>query len=117
MTRIFHKLSRSAGVQLAAVALATGLAGVAMAQTPAVAQATTHTAQATTHTAQSWKAAPALTIREVYDRLEAAGYRDMREIEWDHSHYEVKAHDAQGARVKLDVDGSTGAVLRSRNKH
>ncbi|WP_370681708.1 PepSY domain-containing protein [Comamonas sp. GB3 AK4-5] len=109
MTRIFHKFSRSAGVQLAAVALAAGLAGVAMAQTPAV-------AQAAAPTALSWKAEPGLTIRQVYDRLEAAGYRDLREIEWDHSHYEVKARDAQGTWVKLDVDGSTGAVLRSRNK-
>ena len=48
---------------------------------------------------------------------EAAGYRDLREIEWDDYHYDVKGRNAQGARVKLEVDGQTGAVLRSRIKH
>ncbi|MNJ00943.1 hypothetical protein D3C73_1604200 [compost metagenome] len=67
----------------------------------------------TAHAAQ----VPQLTIRDVYDRMEAAGYRDLREVEWSDGRYEVKARNAQGARVKLEVDGNTGAVLRSRIKH
>lgn len=59
-------------------------------------------------------AAPMLTIRDIYDRMEAAGYRDLREIEFDDGRYEVKARNARGERVKLYVNASTGAVERER---
>ena len=58
--------------------------------------------------------APQLTVRDIYDRVEAAGYRDIREIEWDDGHFEVKASNAQGQRVKLDVNATTGAIERTR---
>jgi hypothetical protein len=91
------------------VVLATGSAiamGVAQAQSPTPRQAAVATAPA----------GPQLTIRDVYDRMEAAGYRDMREIEYSRKHkrYEVKGYDAQGVRVKLYVNADTGAVERSR---
>lgn len=57
-----------------------------------------------------------LTIRDIYDRVEAAGYRDIREIEWDDGRYEVKAHNADGERVKLHVDGNTGALEPIRKR-
>lgn len=57
-----------------------------------------------------------LTIRDAYDRVEAAGYRGIREIEWEHDRYEVKASNAQGERVKLYVSGETGAV-EQKQKH
>ncbi len=60
-------------------------------------------------------AAPQLTIRDIYDRMEAAGYRDMREIELDNGRYEVKARNARGERVKLYVNASTGVVERERS--
>jgi outer membrane receptor protein involved in Fe transport len=77
----------------------------AQAQTAAPAQAT-QTAAA--------PAAPQLTIRDIYDRLEAAGYRDIREIEFDDGRYEVKAQNAKGERVKLKVNAATGAVEQER---
>lgn len=98
---------------LAAAALLAGVAASAGAQTAAPAPATAATA---TTSAPAQVAAARLTIREIYDRLEAAGYRDLLEIEWSDGRYEVKGRNAQGARVKLDVDGTTGAVLRERNK-
>ncbi|MNF11414.1 hypothetical protein D3C80_2126270 [compost metagenome] len=56
-----------------------------------------------------------LTIRQVYDKMEAAGYRNISEIERSRKHgYEVKAYDPQGQRVKLYVDPQSGAVTRSR---
>lgn len=89
---------------LVAVAAGAALAaGVALAQTPAPAPAATTTATA-----------PQLTIRDIYDRMEAAGYRDMREIEFSGGRYEVKARNAQGERVKLYVNAATGAVERTR---
>lgn len=87
------------------IAIAAGAAlaaGIAQAQSPTPAAAPTATA------------APQLTIRDIYDRMEAAGYRDMREIEFSKGRYEVKARNAQGERVKLYVNASTGAVERTR---
>ncbi|HCL86650.1 MAG TPA: hypothetical protein DIC45_09175 [Comamonadaceae bacterium] len=71
-------------------------------------------APASTAAAAQAPAATQLTVRDIYDRMEAAGYRDIREIEWDHGRYEVKAANAQGERVKLYVNAGTGAVESSR---
>ncbi len=46
--------------------------------------------------------------------MEAAGYRDIREIEFDDGRYDVKASNAQGERVKLRVNATTGAVEKTR---
>lgn len=92
------------------VLLAAGAAltwSIAQAQAPAPAQAPA---------AATAPAAGQLTVRDVYDRMEAAGYRDIREIEWDHGRYEVKASNAQGARVKLYVNATTGAVESTRTR-
>ncbi|MBD9420058.1 PepSY domain-containing protein [Achromobacter sp. ACM04] len=69
--------------------------------------------------AQPAATAPAnatLTVRQIYDTLTAAGYRNITEIELEHGRYDVKADNAQGQRVKLRVDAQSGAVLRSRIK-
>lgn len=90
------------------IALGTGAAlalGIAHAQAPAPAPAT---ANAT--------AGPQLTIRDIYDRMEAAGYRDIREIEYSSGRYEVEARDAQARRVKLHVNAGTGAIERTRTR-
>ena len=60
--------------------------------------------------------APQLTVRDNYDRVEAAGYRNIREIEHEHGRYEVKAQNAQGAHVKLYVNATSGAVERTRTR-
>lgn len=106
--------------RLAAATLLAGLTAGAIAQTTASTPAPAPTAPAPTAPAAQAATTvpgPQLNIRQVYDRLEAAGYRDLREVEWSDGRYEVKARNAQGERVKLDVDGNTGAVLRSRVKH
>ena len=58
-----------------------------------------------------------LTIPAIYDKLIAAGYSDITEIEREHDGYEVKAIGPDGERVKLDVDPITADVLKSRKKH
>lgn len=100
MTRIQNTL---AALAIGASALVAGTAAHAQAAGPA----TTPAAVA--------PAAPMLTIRQVYDKMEAAGYRNISEIERSSKHgYEVKAYDPQGQRVKLYVDPQSGAVTRSR---
>lgn len=59
---------------------------------------------------------PTLSIRDVCDRLEKAGYREFQEVEWDDGLYKVKATASDGRLVKLYVDGRSGEVLRVRSK-
>ncbi|MPM71252.1 hypothetical protein SDC9_118215 [bioreactor metagenome] len=88
-------------------------AAVAPAHTaPAASAAITSTTSATTSATTS--PASALNIRQIYDRMEAAGYSDIRQIEWDDGRYEVKARNPQGKRVKLYVNGDTGTVERTK---
>ncbi len=95
---------------LAALALGaatlTGAAAYAQTAAPAPAQPA----------AAAPAAAATLTVRQIYDTLTAAGYRNITEIELEHGRYDVKADNAQGQRVKLRVDAQSGAVLRSRIK-
>ena len=91
---------------LAASALSALTLGIAQAQPAPPASAAVQTTS---------PAAPQLTIRDIYERMEAAGYRDMREIEFDDGRYEVKARNARGERVKLYVNASSGAVERERS--
>ena len=58
--------------------------------------------------------ADALSIAEIVARLDAAGYRDIHEIEREHGRYEVEGRDAGGNPVELVVDARTGEVLRSK---
>lgn len=39
-----------------------------------------------------------------------AGYSVVTELEWERGGWQVKASDAQGRRVELRVDATTGAV-------
>ena len=60
-------------------------------------------------------AQPILNIGQIHDKLQAAGYTDIREIELEkRGFYEVKARDAQGQPVKLHVSAANGEVARSR---
>ena len=100
--------STSRRVLIALVATSAIGLGLAQAQVPASAS-----------TAVAATMAPVgadLTIRDIYDRLEAAGYRQIREIEWDDGRYEVKARNAQGERVKLHVNGRSGEVEHLRQR-
>ncbi|OAE50575.1 hypothetical protein A7J71_20805 [Achromobacter insolitus] len=95
---------------LAALALGAATltsAAAVHAQTPAPAPA---------QPAATAPASATLTVRQIYDTLTAAGYRNITEIELEHGRYDVKADNAQGQRVKLRVDAQSGAVLRSRIK-
>lgn len=99
-------LTRRLLIVFAATAALAG--GIAQAQAPTP-------APAAAPMAATAPVAPQLSIRDIYDRMEAAGYRDMREIEFSKGRYEVKARNAQGERVKLYVNASTGAIERTRS--
>lgn len=52
-----------------------------------------------------------MPIRQLLDRVESAGFRDVTEIERDDGVYEVKATGAAGQRMKLYLDPRTGEIL------
>lgn len=52
-----------------------------------------------------------LSIPQVHERLEAAGYRDIEKIERERGGYEVRATDRNGARIKLLVNPRSGEVM------
>lgn len=58
-----------------------------------------------------------LSIAQVSEKVEAAGYSGITEIERERNEYEVKAFDKNGARVKLYVDARTGKILEVRQKN
>lgn len=97
------KLTRNSLLALCA-ASALSLTIAAQAQTPA--------APATSDAA----VAKELTIPEVYQRVEAAGYKEVRKIELDDGRYEVKARDAEGAKVKLYVNPQSGELEKRTKK-
>lgn len=98
---------------IATLALTGGIIGAGAMFVPAFAQnaATATTTTTTTTTQANW-----MTMEQVQTKLESAGYRDFEKIERDSNKYEVKATDAQGRRVELDVDPVTGDILKTEVK-
>ena len=96
---------------IATLALTGGLIGAGAAIAPAFAQNAAPAATSAAPVQSNW-----MSIKDVLNKLEAAGYRDFREVERDDNRYEVKATDPQGQRVELDVDPVTGDVLKTEVK-
>lgn len=90
--------------------LATGVALLL----PAVAQ--TAQAPAPAAAANADPTGKPLTIAQVQERLEAAGYRSIRKIEAQRDRFEIYATNREGQHVELDVDRITGQVKRSKVK-
>ena len=96
---------------IATLALTGGIIGAGAAIAPAFAQNAAPAATSAAPVQSNW-----MSIKDVLNKLEAAGYRDFREVERDDNRYEVKATDPQGQRVELDVDPVTGDVLKTEVK-
>lgn len=96
---------------LSALALSTGMLLTGASLAPVFAQ-TASTAAAV----QTAPTTPALTIKQVYDKLEAAGYTDITEIERDRDAYEAKALNKEGQRTKIKMDLSTGEIIKTKSK-
>ena len=52
-----------------------------------------------------------LNLGQIYDKLEAAGYTDIHEIERERDGYEAKARDPDGQSVKLYVEPIEGRIV------
>jgi len=51
-----------------------------------------------------------LSIPQIHDKLDAAGYRNIEKIEREHGGYEVRATDRNGERIRLYVNPRTGEI-------
>lgn len=101
---------------IATLALTGGIIGAGAMFVPAFAQNAATAATATTTTTTTTTQANWMTMEQVQTKLQTAGYRDFEKIERDTTKYEVKATDAQGRRVELDVDPVTGDILKTEVK-
>lgn len=126
MPSIQHMLSRAArhGLTGVAIALIAGAGLVAQVQAQAAAtgesSVTVQASEAVATTVASVRGAfqgPGLSIREIFERMEVLGYRDLREIEWEDGLYQVKGQTGDGRPVKLYVDGNNGNVLSVRTRN
>lgn len=81
-----------------------------------IAAAAAHAQQTPPAAQQTPAAVEVLPVRTLLDRVEAQGYRDIRQVEREDDHYEVKATDAEGRRVKLKLDAHTGALIKAERK-
>ena len=97
---------------LSSLVVASVLATGAVTLLPAVAQTTQPPAAAVDAAPKS----PRLTLLQVHNQLEAAGYRQIEKIETQRNGFEVYATNREGQRVELDVDGVTGQVKRYKTK-
>ena len=55
--------------------------------------------------------ADGLRASAIARRIEAAGFGDIRELEWDTRNWEARVRNAAG-RAEIDIDPRTGAVRR-----
>lgn len=96
---------------------ATALTGLTYAQVRSPADGTAPAATDSTQPVQNRPAdrrgAPEdwLNLGQIYDKLEASGYTDIREIERERDGYEVKARDSEGQSVKLYVEPLEGRII------
>ena len=61
--------------------------------------------------AQSPAAQGTLSPAEIVQKVEAAGYTNVHDLEFDDGRWEVDATSPAGVAVDLDVDAATGKVL------
>ncbi len=54
-----------------------------------------------------------LSVHEVQLKVEALGYHDLSTLERERDAYRMKATDAQGRLVKIDVHPFTGEVINT----
>lgn len=55
-----------------------------------------------------------LSIAQIHEKLQAAGYRNIEKIEREHGGYEARATDRNGERIKLYLNPQTGDILDQR---
>lgn len=66
---------------------------------------------ATAAPAQTPAAQPTLSPAEIARKIEAAGYTNVHDLEFDDGRWEAEATSPAGVAVDLEVDAATGKIL------
>jgi len=103
-------------IRQSAAIIALSSAALVAATLPVQAQNTANTQGTQQTTAQAAEQGQWLNLRQVYDKLEAAGYTDIREIDRERSGYEAKVRDGEGRKIKLYIDPRTGDVINRKTR-
>jgi hypothetical protein len=61
--------------------------------------------------AQAGAAPGTLSPAEITRKVEAAGYTNIHDLEYDDGRWELEATSPAGVPVDLDVDAATGSIL------
>ena len=106
---------RCAALAAAAATLVAGLPALAQTQgaPQPQPQARPHAAHAD-HADHADHAAGTMTAAEVRARLEAQGYTNVHDVEFEDGVWTADAHSADGKRVDVSVDPKTGKVYSDR---
>ena len=56
------------------------------------------------------KPLPYLTMSQAIEKAQTAGYKTINEIEFEKGQFQLKTLDAQGKKVKLEMDAKTGSI-------
>lgn len=95
---------------------ATAITGLAYAQESSPAR---NAGPVATQAAQGGRAAVPdnwLNLGQIYDKLVAAGYTDVREIERERDGYEAKARNSEGRAFKVYIDPVDGRIVREKSR-
>lgn len=52
-----------------------------------------------------------MPLSSILQHLQAEGYKNIKEIEWEHQVYEAKVFDQNGQELELKITPQTGAIL------
>lgn len=98
---------------IAALSAALLIAGLVQAAGPAPQAASAAATAPSAATATAPTAAAPLSLAELHQRLVAAGYRDITELQRKRGQVEAEARDRDGRRVELTLDPGSAALRRS----
>jgi hypothetical protein len=84
-----------------------------LASSPAIAQPRDHREGRAEREARAETVLDArISARDALRIAEEAGYRGIHKLEWERELWKIDAFDAQRVRVKLYIDGQSGALVR-----
>lgn len=62
-------------------------------------------------TADSWFGRPDISLEQAIEKAQAAGYTEIRGIEFDDGAWEINTRRADGSRLTVFIDGQSGDIL------
>ena len=58
--------------------------------------------------------APSISMLDAIQNAQKAGCAQIHEAEFEHEHYKVECHNANGEKLKMDINPQTGVVMHTK---